>query len=208
MPGPSPDPAAARPAPGAAAPRLVLASASPRRARILAELGARFVVRPADAEEPRLADPVGSVRAAALSKHAAAVAAAAPDEAVLAADTLVALDGEAIGKPRDRDDAVAMLLRLSGREHLVHTAVAASAPGRGAEPDVFVETSAVRFRTLSRADAEAYLDEARTADRAGAYDIATLGGRVVASYAGSFTNIMGLPAERVGPWLSGHGLLP
>ena len=200
MSGPSPDPAAARPAPGAAAPRLVLASASPRRARILAELGARFVVRPADAEEPRLADPVGSVRAA-------AARAAAPDEAVLAADTLVALDGEAIGKPRDRDDAVAMLLRLSGREHLVHTAVAASAPGRGAEPDVFVETSAVRFRTLSRADAEAYLDEARTADRAGAYDIATLGDRVVESFSGSFTNVMGLPAERVRPWLAAHGLL-
>ena len=189
-----------------AGPRLVLASASPRRAAILAELGADFVVRPADAEEPRLADPVASVRAAALAKHAAAVREAAPDEAVLAADTLVALDGEAIGKPRDRADAVAMLLRLSGREHLVHTAVAASAPGRGATPDVFVETSAVRFRALSRAEAEAYLDEARTLDRAGAYDIATRGTRVVESFTGSFTNVMGLPAERVGAWLAANGI--
>ena len=69
-----------------AAPRLVLASASPRRAAILAELGADFAVRPADAEEPRLADPVASVRAAALAKPAAAAREAAPDEAVLAAD--------------------------------------------------------------------------------------------------------------------------
>ena len=80
-------------------------------------------------------------------------------------------------------------------------------PGRGAEPEVFVETSAVRFRALSRADAEAYLDEARTLDRAGAYDIATLGDRVVESFSGSFTNVMGLPAERVRPWLAAHGLL-
>ena len=127
---------------------------------------------------------------------------------MLAADTLVELDGEAVGKPRDREDAVAMLLRLSGREHLVHTAVAASAPGRASEPEVFVETSAVRFRTLARAEAEAYLDEARTLDRAGAYDIATSGDRVVASCSGSFTNVMGLPAERVGPWLARTGLTP
>ena len=113
----------------------------------------------------------------------------------------------AIGKPRDRADAVAMLLRLAGREHLVHTAVALSAPGCGAKPEVFVETSSVRFRPLSRTDAEAYLDDARTLDRAGAYDIATLGNRVVESFSGSYTNVMGLPAERVGPWLAAHGLL-
>ena len=194
--------------PGATkAPRLVLASASPRRAAILADLGAAFVVRPANAEEPRLGDPVASVRAAALAKHAAAARAAAPHEALLAADTLVACDGEEIGKPRDRADAVAMLLRLAGREHLVHTAVALSAPGCGAKPEVFVETSSVRFRPLSRTDAEAYLDDARTLDRAGAYDIATLGDRVVESFSGSYTNVMGLPAERVGPWLAAHGLL-
>ena len=195
------------PLPFESEPRLVLASASPRRAAILAELGARFIVRPADAEEPLLPDPVARVRAAALAKHAAAVRSAGPDRAVLAADTLVELDGEAIGKPRDPEDAVATLLRLSGREHLVRTAVAASAPGRGGEPDVFVETSAVRFRVLTRADARAYLRDARTLDRAGAYDIATMGDRVVESLSGSFTNVMGLPAERVGPWLAAHGLL-
>ena len=193
---------------GAARPRLVLASASPRRAKILADLGADFAVRPAEAEEPRLADPVACVRAAALAKHAAAARAAAPDEAVLAADTLVDLGGEVLGKPRGREDAVTMLLRLAGREHLVHTAVAASAPGRGGEPDVFVETSAVRFRPLSRADAEAYLDEARTLDRAGAYDVSTLGDRVVESVSGSVSNVAGLPAGRVAAWLSAHGLLP
>ena len=192
--------------PDAARPTVLLASASPRRRAILAGLGVRFVVRPADADEPRLADPVASVRAAALAKHAAAARGAPPDLAVLAADTLVECDGRVRGKPRDREDAVATLLFLAGREHRVHTAVAASAPGRGAEPDVFVETTRVRFRPLSRDDAAAYLDAARTLDRAGAYDIATLGGRVVAGYDGSYTNVMGLPAERVAGWLVRHGL--
>lgn len=198
---PADAPVAAWLASGAARPDLLLASASPRRWAILADLGANFLARPADAEEPRLADPVGSVRAAALAKHAAAVRAAEPDLAVLAADTLVECGGRVLGKPRDRADAVETLLFLSGREHRVHTAVAASAPRRGAAPDVFVETTRVRFRALSRADAEAYLDQAHTLDRAGAYDIATLGNRVVASFDGSYTNVMGLPAESVAAWL-------
>ena len=188
-------------------PRLLLASASPRRRAILADLGADFLVRPADADEPRLDDPVASVRAAALAKHAAAVRTAEPSLAVLAADTLVECGGRTLGKPRDRGDAVATLLFLSGREHRVHTAVALSAPGRRDAPEVFVETTRVRFRTLSRADAEAYLDAARTFDRAGAYDIATLGERVVESIDGSFTNVMGLPAEAVAERLSRLGLL-
>ena len=192
---------------GAARPRLVLASASPRRARILADLGASFLVHPADAEEPRPADPAEAVRAAALAKHAAARAAADPREAILAADTLVECDGVPLGKPRDREDAVATLLRLSGREHRVLTAVAASASS-DAGPDVFVEVSRVRFRPLSRSDAEAYLDLAHTLDRAGAYDIATHGERLVAALDGSFTNVMGLPAAPVADWLRAHRLLP
>lgn len=188
-------------------PALLLASASPRRRAVLADLGVNFLVRPADVDEPRLADPVASVRAAALAKHAAAAKAADPALAVLAADTLVECDGRTIGKPRDREDAVATLLFLSGREHRVHTAVALSAPAVRTAPDLFVETTRVRFRTLSRGDAESYLDEAKTLDRAGAYDIATFGERVVASLDGSFTNVMGLPAEALAPRLAALGLL-
>ena len=198
------DPAPAPP-PG---PPLVLASASPRRRAVLERLGVPFDVLPTDADEPRLADPVASVRAAALAKHAAAARAAPAGAALLAADTLVECGGRVLGKPHGHEDAVRTLLFLSGREHLVHTAVAASAPDRRDDPDVFVETTRVRFRTLSRADAEAYLDAARTEDRAGAYDIATLGDRVVASFDGSFTNVMGLPAERVAAWLGRLRLLP
>lgn len=198
---PADAPVAAWLASGTARPTLLLASASARRWAILADLGANFLARPADADEPRLPDPVASVRAAALAKHAAAVRTAEPDLAVLAADTLVECGGRVLGKPRDRADAIETLLFLSGREHRVHTAVAASAPRHGAAPDVFVETTRVRFRALSRADAEAYLDRARTLDRAGAYDIATLGDRVVASFDGSYTNVMGLPAEPVEAWL-------
>ena len=204
---PADAPIAAWLASGTARPTLLLASASARRWAILADLGANFLVRPADANEPRLPDPVASVRAAALAKHAAAVRTADPALAVLAADTLVECDGRTIGKPRDREDAIATLLFLSGREHRVHTAVALSAPGRSAAPDVFVDTTRVRFRALSRDDAAAYLDAAGTLDRAGAYDVATLGERVVESLDGSFTNVMGLPAERIGPWLASRGLL-
>ena len=85
--------------------------------------------------------------------------------------------------------------------------MALSAPGEPAAPDVFAETTRVRFRTLSREDAAAYLDAARTLDRAGAYDVATLGGRVVASLDGSFTNVMGLPAEALAPRLGRLGLI-
>ena len=192
---------------GNARPALLLASASARRWAVLADLGANFLSRPADADEPRLADPVASVRAAALAKHNAAAKSAEPALAVLAADTLVECGGRTIGKPRDRADAIATLLFLSGREHRVHTAVALSAPGAHAAPDLFVETTRVRFRALSRDDAASYLDEARTLDRAGAYDIATLGDRVVAALDGSFTNVMGLPAEAVAPRLARLGLL-
>lgn len=205
---PADAPVAAWLASGEARPTLLLASASQRRWAVLADLGADFLVRPAGADEPRLDDPVASVRAAALAKHAAAVRTAPPDLAVLAADTLVACGGRILGKPRGREDAVRTLLFLSGREHRVHTAVALSAPGAGAAPDVFVETTAVRFRTLDRASAESYLDAARTLDRAGAYDIATLGDRVVAGIDGSFTNVTGLPAESLAPRLAALGLVP
>ena len=107
---------------------LVLASASARRARILAEIDVPFVVAPVDAPEPRTEDPVESAVAAALSKHAAARA-LHPGEFLCTADTLVECGGAVLGKPADRADAVAMLLRLSGRTHRVFTAVALSAPG-------------------------------------------------------------------------------
>ena len=192
---------------GAARPSLLLASASARRWTILADLGANFLARPADAAEPRLPDPVASVRAAARAKHDAAVTMADGALAVLAADTLVECGGRTIGKPRDREDAIATLLFLSGREHRVHTAVALSVPGRSATPDVFEETTRVRFRPLTRADAESYLDEAKTLDRAGAYDVATCGERVVDAIDGSFTNVMGLPAEALAPRLARLGLV-
>jgi len=176
---------------------LLLASASARRARVLAELGIPFVVAPVDAPEPRTDDPVESAVAAALSKHAAARA-LHPDDFLCAADTLVECGGAVLGKPADRADAVAMLLRLSGRTHRVFTAVALSVPGQ--EPDLFVESAAVRFRALTPESASAYLDLAGTTDRAGAYDVADHGDEVVESLTGSRTCVMGLPAEVVSVW--------
>lgn len=178
----------------------LLASASPRRAKILASLGIPYVVRATDAVETVCPDPADTVKANALAKYR--VAAAATDAVsfarILAADTIVALDGGIIGKPRDRADAIAMLLTLSGREQTVFTGVAIGVPG--AEPDVFVDTSTVRFNVLTPDEAATYVDEAHTLDRAGAYDIDTKPELIIASYAGSRTNIMGLPAERIAPY--------
>lgn len=183
---------------------LLLASASPRRSAILRALGAAHRVLAVSAPEPRTDDPVESALLAARAKHAAARARPEADgAAVLAADTLVACGGRVIGKPRGEEDAVATLLFLAGRTHHVFTAVALSEPGT--EPDVFVEASAVRFRAFGEEEARAYFRLARTGDRAGAYDIDAHGERLVASLAGSFTNVMGLPAEPVAAWLRAHG---
>lgn len=185
---------------------LVLASASARRAAILRAMGARFEVRPAEAGEPRTADPVESAVLAARAKHDAARADARnAGAAVLASDTLVSCAGRVLGKPADAKDAIDTLMLLSGRVHHVHTAVAVSAPGDAA-PDVFVETAAVRFRPFSRDEAEAYFRVARTLDRAGAYDIDAHGERLVERLVGARSCVMGLPAAPVRAWLLAHGL--
>ena len=187
-------------------PPLVLASASARRAAILRAMGARFEIRPAEAEEPRTGDPVESAMLAARAKHDAARADARnADAAVLASDTLVSCAGRVIGKPTDEAAALDTLMLLSGRVHHVYSAVAASMPGDAA-PDVFVEAAAVRFRPFSREEAAAYFRVARTLDRAGAYDIDAHGDRLVERLSGARSCVMGLPAAPVRAWLLARGI--
>lgn len=175
---------------------LVLASASPRRAQILTELGLSFVVDPAHIPEdlePSENAEASAVRLAAAK--AAAVAARRPDEWVLAADTLVELDGRVLEKPRDDADAAEMLRRLSGREHRVVTAVRLR---RGASQELAsVCWSGVRFAPLSDAEIAWYVATGEPRDKAGAYGVQGLGARFVESIAGSYTNVMGLPARDV-----------
>lgn len=175
---------------------LVLASASPRRAEILRSLGIPFDVRPVDVDETPLA---GETAEAAATRLAAEKAAAAvrrwPETWVLAADTLVFLDGAILGKPRDDAEAAAMLRRLADREHGVVTAVhlrRGDGPGRG-----IAEVSRVRFGPMDETEVAWYVASGEPRDKAGAYGVQGLGARFIEEVHGSFTNVMGLPARSV-----------
>jgi len=177
-------------------PRLILASASPRRAEILTSLGIPFVVIPTEIpEEPLLGEATEAAARRLAAEKAALAAERSPESWVLAADTLVFLDGETLGKPRDDRDAAAMLGRLAGREHGVVTAVhlrRGVEPGRG-----IAETSHVRFGPMSEAEILWYVGTGEPRDKAGAYGVQGLGARFIEEVRGSFTNVMGLPARAV-----------
>ena len=170
--------------------KITLASGSPRRAKILEELGVEFDVVKTDAPEASYPhDPERTVRENALAKGAAA----APRTRVLSADTIVWFGGRIYGKPRDLEDAKEFLRELSGKVHTVFTGVAF-------DGDVKVARSDVKFRRLSDADIEEYVARVRPTDRAGAYDIDESGDLIVESYTGSYENIMGLPTEPLREW--------
>jgi len=178
--------------------KIIAATASPRRHAILKKLGVDFDVAIPDVEEIHDgADPVGTVVHNARAKYAAARA-TRRNVPVLAADTLVWFEGELIGKPRDEEEARQFLRRFSGKTQIVFTAVAM---GEGAEPEVRVEASSVRFKVLDEAEISAYVADVKPLDRAGAYDIDENGGRLIAGWSGSYTNVMGLPGEVVRAWL-------
>ena len=191
-------------APGGPPAPLVLASASPRRHRLLEGLGLRFEWLAAEVVESHApGDPIGSVVDNALAKHAA-VRLLRPHAHLISADTLVWIDGRLIGKPADLAEAAQMLRRLAGRCHSVCTAVALARPGQ-ARPDLRIEASRVRFKPLDDATIAGYLELEHPLDRAGAYDIDSHGAMLVAGHDGSFSNIMGLPIESVRDWLQ-HNL--
>jgi septum formation protein len=175
--------------------RLILASASPRRRELLSRLGIPFEVVVADVTEHE--DPATDPRA--MVAHNAAlkadwVAGRHPDSVVLGADTTVSLDGRAINKPRDLDEARSMLRLLSGREHTVFTGVAVRRAATGLRIDQGV-ASRVTFKPFGDAVIEDYLRRVNTLDKAGAYSIQEHSDMIVAGYEGSLTNIMGLPME-------------
>ena len=169
--------------------KIVLASGSPRRAKILEKLGVDFEVLKTDAPEVSYPhDPERTVRENALAKGAAA-----KGGHVLSADTIVWFDNRIYGKPRDLEEAKAFLRELSGNVHTVFTGVAF-------DGDVKVVRSDVKFRTLSEAMIEEYVARVKPTDRAGAYDIDESGDLIVESYTGSYENIMGLPVEPLKEW--------
>lgn len=172
--------------------RLVLASASPRRAEILARLGIEFMVRPPDVTETVRAGELPAVAARRLAIEKAASVVRRPGELVLAADTIVALDGETLGKPAGQADAVEMLQRLAGRDHHVFTGLALRSDERIRSG---VERTRVRFRPLARSECEEYVATGEPADKAGAYGIQGRGSALVDGIDGDFFNVMGLPVQ-------------
>lgn len=187
---------------------LILASASPRRRDLLREAGIEFEIVVPEAVEPSRAtgeDARAFAQRAALAK-ATEVARRRAGRLVLGADTIVVLDGEVLGKPRDEAEARAMLARLSGRTHHVYSGVALARahPDGGVAADSAVAETRVTFRRLDAGDIAAYVGTGEPLDKAGAYGIQGLGGRLVAGYEGSYTNVVGLPMETVRRMLRGR----
>ena len=168
---------------------LILASGSPRRAKILRDCGVEFTVVKSDAPEVSYPhDPERTVKENALAKGAAV-----SGENILSADTIVWFNNRIYGKPRDLDEAKEYLRELSGNVHTVFTGVAYNG-------DVRVVKSDVKFRQLSDAMIDEYVARVKPTDRAGAYDIDESGDLIVESYTGSYENIMGLPVEPLKEW--------
>ena len=177
-------------------PRLILASASPRRQALLEQAAYAFEVRPADdVEGPRLAGecPADYARRSAELK-AAAVSREAPEALVLGADTVVAVGDEVLGKPADPADAYRMLARLSGRSHWVHTGIGAAFGGRVLRSDVV--STEVFFRPLSSEEIAAYVETGEPLDKAGAYGIQGRGALLVERISGCYFTVVGLPLSR------------
>jgi septum formation protein len=182
-------------------PRLILASASPRRYELLAQAGFLFEVIPADIDETHLTneDPMDYVRRLALEK-ARAVAALHPASIVLGADTTVVLEGEILNKPTDIADAERMLRSLSDRTHQVHTAIAvATSTGHHAH----VETTSVCFASIPEAELTYYLATRDSLDKAGAYGIQGYAARWIKRIQGDFFNVVGLPIAATIKMLNG-----
>ena len=178
-------------------PPLILASASPRRADLLRQLQPEIQIVPSDAEEI-FDGQLSPLELCQLNAHRKARAAAKkiPDALVLGADTLVFLDSEIMGKPRDLADARRMLARLQGRTHQVVTGVSLIHL-RGHRERLFAVSTDVTFHPLTAGQIDGYVAKVNPLDKAGAYAIQEHGDMIVSEISGSFSNVVGLPVERV-----------
>lgn len=175
-------------------PPILLASASPRRRELLAQLGVPHEVLVVDIDESTLPGepPVVLAQRLARAKAIAGRERGGGALPVLGSDTVVVVDGIAFGKPADRADALRMLAELSGREHQVVTAVALAAPGTGPVLES-LSLTVVRMRVIAPEEAEAYWQTGEPAGKAGAYAIQGVGAAFIEHIAGSYSGVMGLP---------------
>lgn len=185
---------------------MILASASPRRSQLLRELGVPFTVLASQAEEvePAHLSPAEICQINAYRK-ARTVAKEHPDEWILGADTLVFLGGRIFGKPRSMDEAVAMLSALSGKTHEVITGVCLMHL-RHHQQRAFSVTTQVTFRSLTPEEISDYLKLVHPLDKAGGYGIQEHGAKIIGSIHGSYSNVMGLPLERLKTELESAGV--
>lgn len=181
--------------------QLILASRSPRRADLLRQIGVRFEVRSAAVEERRLPQqsPADYAVATALAK-----ARAVDGDIVLGADTDVVIDGEILGQPKNRDDALAMLAQLSDREHEVYSGVALV---QGARCETALSVTRVRFGRIRPEAADAYWASGEPAGKAGAYAIQGHAARWVREIRGSYSGVVGLPLFETCELLDRFGVL-
>ena len=176
----------------------ILASASPRRKELFAELVQNFEIIPAKGEEKVVGHPTPEELVQQLARQKAAEVAAmdiAKDKGVLGSDTVVAFQGEVLGKPKDEADAIRMLTALAGQVHEVYTGVCFSYPdGKGGRVEkVAADCTKVKFNTLTKEQIAAYVATGSPMDKAGAYGIQD--GGLVEGIEGSFSNVVGLPIE-------------
>ena len=175
--------------------RVILASASPRRHDLLNMIGIAHEVIPANVDETYGAGEIPRAHAERLAREKAVVLAArAPAALVIAADTIVVVDGDVLGKPRDAEDAMRMLRRLAGRSHTVFTAVAVA---RGEHVESGVEEVEVTFRKLDDATIASYVATREPMDKAGAYGIQGYGAAIVERIDGDYFAVMGLAIGRM-----------
>lgn len=171
---------------------IILASASPRRRELLERMGLRFTVRTAEHDETMdlSADPEDEVRRVSELKARAVEALCAPEDLIIAADTIVVCEGRVLGKPRNEEEAYAMLSLLSGREHKVITGLCVLKDGVTC---CHSEVTYLRFRTLTDEQIRAYIATGEPMDKAGAYGIQGRAAVFVPGIRGDYYNVMGLP---------------
>jgi septum formation protein len=184
---------------------LILASASPRRTEILQQMGVRHLVQPTNIDEtPKPNEPaVDYVRRMALEKAQNIIAQSSASIPVLGADTCVVCDAQIFGKPQDKQQALDMLLALSGRTHQVYTAVAV---GNAEDCAVSVSTTEVLFRKLSVQECISYWETGEPKDKAGSYAIQGYGAVFIESINGSYSGVVGLPIEQTAKLLDTFGV--
>ena len=179
--------------------KVILASGSPRRRELLGEMGVAFEIDVPDVDETVGGTPDQMVAVLA-ERKARAVAERKEEGLIVAADTLVALDDRALGKPADDAEAKEMLRALSGRTHDVFTGVCVM-DARTGRVMVAAERTGVRFRAITEEEIDAYVATGEPRDKAGAYAIQGGAGAFVEGYEGSRTNVIGLPVEKLGEML-------